>query len=63
MDAVYHAPHHKHTFRNVTVKGGKAELKDESGRVIYKGVEVSESPETGKCIIIGGLPKEPKASK
>lgn len=63
MDAIYYAPDHKHHFRNVEIKSGKATLKDDDGRLIYAGVEVSEKPETGKCVIIGGLPKETKPSK
>lgn len=54
MDAVYHHPAgHKHHFRKPEVKGGKATLKDDSGKVIFTDVPVSDKPEPGKCVITG----------
>ena len=60
MDAVfYHPAGHKHTFRGIEVKYGKADLIDTIAT--YKGVPVSEVPKEGHCVIIGG--ERPKVSK
>lgn len=54
MDAIYfHPAGHKHNFRNVEPKDGKADLCDDNGKLIYAAVPVSAEPKDGHCIITG----------
>lgn len=61
MDAVYfHPAGHKHHFRNVEPKSGKADLRDDDGNLVFKDVPISAEPKDG-CVVISGY--EPELSK
>jgi hypothetical protein len=54
MDAIYfHPAGHKHHFRNVEPEDGKADLRDDEGKLIYAAVPVSAEPKDGHCVITG----------
>ena len=54
MEATLFFESHKHHFRNPIIKDGKADLYDDDKNLIYSGIEISATPENGKCVIIGG---------
>ena len=62
MTAIHYSKSGKHHFRQVKIEGGKAQLSDDRGVLIYKNVPISETPEHGKCVV-SGQPKLTTTSK
>ena len=52
MDGVfYSSAGHKHHFRDILPKNGKADLKDDHGKTILAGVTISTEPKPGQVFI------------
>lgn len=52
MNGVFYYPTGlKHHFRNILTKNGKADLKDDSGKIIFAGVPISTERKAGHVCI------------
>jgi hypothetical protein len=61
MDGIYfHPAGHKHHFRNVLPKNGKADLHDDDGKLVFKDVPVSTEEKPGHVIVPGAPPEKSK---
>lgn len=61
MDAIYfHPAGHKHHFRNVEIKDGLADLKDDDGKLVYAAVPISTEPMSSHCVLSGEIPATKK---
>ena len=59
MDGVfYSSAGHKHHFRNIEPKNGKADLKDDCGKIILGGVPISTEPKPGQVFIPSYKPEK-----